>query len=135
MHLSLNARKVFIVFFVLSILLSACAPSQAAIQTAIAQTQSAYTSIPEIANTSIPTPVFATLTPPSTDIPTASPIPKPGTIHAPIPFNTKGTLTDAPSGATFDLQVQQVVRGQQAGYLIQQASTKILIRRKAWNIF
>lgn len=28
-----------------------------------------------------------------------------------------------PSGGTFDLQVQEVVRGQKAGYLVQQAST------------
>jgi|GEM_PF-1759889 hypothetical protein len=118
--------KRIIEFFVAFILLSACAPSQAAIQTAIAQTQSAYTPTPSLGNIAVATPVLATPTPPSTDTPTASPIPKVGSMDSPIPFNAKGTLTDPLSGGTFDLQVQQVVRGQEASYLIQQASTKNL---------
>jgi len=118
--------KRIIAFFVAFILLSACTPSQAAIQTAIAQTQSAYTPTPSLGNIAATTPVLATLTPPSTDTPTASLIPKVGSMDSPIPFNQKGTLTDPLSGGTFDLQVQQVVRGAEAIYLIQQASTKNL---------
>jgi len=112
--------------FFISILLSACAPSQAAIQTAIAQTQSAYTSTPNAGNITFATPTLVTLTPPSTDTPTVSPIPKIGSMDSPILFNQKGTLTDPLSGGTFDLQVQQVVRGPEALYLVQQASTKNL---------
>ena len=123
MQQSLNMRKVVIVFFIVAVMLSACAPSQAAIQTAIAQTQSAYTPTSSIANISFATPVLATLTPPPSDTPTASPIPKAGSMDSPVPFNAKGTLTDPLSGGTFDLQVQRVVRGPEALYLIQQAST------------
>jgi hypothetical protein len=112
--------------FFISILLSACAPSQASIQTAIAQTQSAYTPTSDNTNMLAATPSLATLTPPPTDTPTASPIPKLGTKDAPIPFGQKGTLTDPLSGGTFDLQVQDIVRGSEASYLIQQASTKNL---------
>ena len=72
------------------------------------------------------TPSLVTLTPPSTNMPTPSPIPEVGSIDSPIPFNQKGALTDPLSGGTFDLQVQQVVRGPDALYLIQQASTKNL---------
>ena len=118
--------KRIIAFFVAFILLAACAPSQAAIQTAIAQTQSAYTPTPSLGNITFATPVLATLMPPSTDMPTPSPIPEVGSIDSPILFNQKGTLTDPLSGGTFDLQVQQVVRGSEAIYLIQQASTKNL---------
>ncbi len=57
MQQSLNMRKVVIVFFIVAVMLSACAPSQAAIQTAIAQTQSAYTPTSSIANISFATPV------------------------------------------------------------------------------
>ena len=113
-----------IALFVLFVLLSACAPSQAAIQTAIAQTQSAYTSTPNSANILAATPSLVTLTPPPTDIPTVSPIPEIGSKDSPIPFGQKGTLTDSLSGGTFDLQVQEVMRGAKAIYLIQQASTK-----------
>ena len=126
MQQSFNTHKVLTAFFIVAVMLSACAPSQAAIQTAIAQTQSAYTPISNITNTLIATPVLATLTPPPSDTPTASPIPKVGSIDSPIPFNAKGTLTDPLSGGTFDLQVQKVVRGPEALYLIQQASTKNL---------
>jgi hypothetical protein len=126
MQQSLNMRKVVIVFFVIAVMLSACAPSRAAIQTAIAQTQSAYTPTSSIANIYLATPVLATLTPPPTDTPKPSPIPKVGSMDSPIPFNAKGTLTDPLSGGTFDLQIQQVVRGSEALYLIQQASTKNL---------
>jgi len=122
MQYSFHVSRRVIVFFIITIMLSACAPSQAAIQTAIAQTQSAYTSTPDLVNIISATPVLATLTPPPTATPTQSPIPKVGSIDSPIPFNQEGTLTDVPSGATFDLQVQQVVRGQRAGYLVQQAS-------------
>src|SRR5271157_1018814 len=118
--------KRIIAFFVAFILLTACAPSQAAIQTAIAQTQSAYTPTPSLGNITFATPVLATLTPPSTNMPTPSPIPEVGSIDSPIPFNQKGALTDPLSGGTFDLQVQQVVRGSEALYLTQQASTKNL---------
>ena len=118
--------KRIIAFFVVFILLAACAPSQAAIQTAIAQTQSAYTPTPSPGNITFATPMLATLTPPPTDIPTVSPIPQVGSMDSPILFNQKGTLTDPLSGGTFDLQVQQVVRGSDAIYLIQQASTKNL---------
>jgi hypothetical protein len=123
MQRSFDVNKRVIVFFVAFVFLSACAPSQAAIQTAIAKTQSADTPTSSIANISFATPVLATLIPPPTDTPTPSPIPKVGTIHSPIPFNAKGTLTDVLSGGTFDLQVQEVLRGQKASYLIQQAST------------
>ena len=126
MQQSINTRKVVVVFFVISVMFSACAPSRAAIQTAIAQTQSAYTPTSDITNILIATPVITTLTPPPTDTPTPSPVPKVGSMDSPIPFNAKGTLTDPLSGGTFDLQVQQVVRGSEAIYLIQQASTKNL---------
>ena len=126
MQQSINTRKVVVVFFVISVMFSACAPSRAAIQTAIAQTQSAYTPTSDITNILIATPVITTLTPPPTDTPTPSPVPKVGSMDSPIPFNAKGTLTDPLSGGTFDLQVQQVVRGSEATYLIQQASTKNL---------
>jgi len=126
MQQSLNIRKVVIAFFVVAVMLSACAPSQAAIQTAIAQTQSAYTSTPNLGNITFATPKLATMTPPPMDTPTVSPIPKIGSMDSPILFNQKGTLTDPLSGGTFDLQVQQVVRGPDALYLIQQASTKNL---------
>ena len=106
--------------------LSACAPSQAAIQTAIAQTQSAYTPTSQSASAPTASPVLATLTPPPTHAPTASPIPEVGSINAPILFGQKGTLTDALSGGTFDLQVDEVLRGDKAIHLIQQASTKNL---------
>ena len=43
MKQSFTTYKAVTAFFVMAIMLSACAPSQAAIQTAIAQTQSAYT--------------------------------------------------------------------------------------------
>ncbi|HUH98392.1 MAG TPA: hypothetical protein VLZ89_13590 [Anaerolineales bacterium] len=105
------------------ILLSACAPSQRAIQTAIVQTQSAQTPTPDPTAPAADTPVPATLMAPPADTPTPSPIPRVGTIDSPIPFNAKGTLTDPLSGGTFDLQVQQVLRGQKAAYLVQQAST------------
>ncbi|HEY9153456.1 MAG TPA: hypothetical protein VIN60_11260 [Anaerolineales bacterium] len=108
------------------ILLTACAPSQAAIQTAIAQTQSAYTPTPNLGSIVFATPALSTPTSISTATPIPSPTPKAGTADSPIPFNAKGTLTDPLSGGTFDLQVQQVVRGGQASYLIQQASTKNL---------
>jgi hypothetical protein len=126
MQQSFNTHKVLTAFFIVAVMLSACAPSQAAIQTAIAQTQSAYTPTSDITNPLIATPVLATLTPPPSNTPTASPIPKIGSLDSPVPFNVKGTLTDPLSGGTFDLQVQQVVRGSQALYLIQQASTKNL---------
>ena len=122
----LNMCKEVIAFFVIAVMLSACAPSQAAIQTAIAQTQSAYTPTPNLANISFATPVLATLTSPPTDTPTPSPIPKVGSMDSPVPLSAKGTLTDPLSGGTFDLQVLQVVRGSDAIYLIQQASTKNL---------
>ena len=93
---------------------------------AISQTQSAYTSTPDLANISFATPTLATLTPPPTDIPTVSPIPEIGSKDSPIPFGQKGTLTDPLSGGTFDLQVHEVLRGEQASYLIRQASTKNL---------
>ena len=119
-------NKKIITFLILSIILSACAPSRAAIQTAIAQTQAAYTLTPSLGTTTFATPVLAILTPPTTDTPTPSPIPQVGSIDSPIPFNQKGTLTDPLSGGTFDLQIQQVMRGSEALYLIQQASTKNL---------
>jgi hypothetical protein len=118
--------KQIIEFFVAFILLTACSPSQAAIQTAIAQTQSAYKPTPSLGSIAVATPVLATLTPPSTDMPTVSPIPIIGSMDSPILFNQKGTLTDPLSGGTFDFQIQQVVRGSEAIYLIQQASTKNL---------
>ena len=124
-HLFQIGRRM-IAFAVMFVLLSACAPSQVAIQTAIAQTQSAYTATSDITAISFATPELVTLTPPPTDTPTSSPTPKVGSSDSPIPFNAKGTLTDVPSGATFDLQVQEIVRGEKAGYLIQQASTKNL---------
>ncbi|MFZ1043569.1 MAG: hypothetical protein WCA79_03610 [Anaerolineales bacterium] len=126
MQQSFTTYKAVTAFFVMAVMLSACAPSQAAIQTAIAQTQSAYTPTPNLGNITFATPTLATLTPPPTDTPTASPIPQVGSIDSPIPFSAKGTLTDPLSGGTFDLQVQQVVRGSEAIYLIQQASTKNL---------
>jgi len=122
----LNMCKEVIAFFVIAVMLSACSPSQAAIQTAIAQTQSAYTPTSNLANITFATPMLGTLTPPPTDTPTPSPISKVGSIDSPVPFSAKGTLTDPLSGGTFDLQVQQVVRGSEAIYLIQQASTKNL---------
>ncbi len=123
MQHSFHKSKRMIAFSVIAIMLSACAPSRAAIQTAIAQTQSAYTPTPNLANMTFATPLPSTLTPPPTITPTPSLIAKVGSINSPIPFNEKGTLTDVPSGGTFDLQVQEVVRGQKAGYLVQQAST------------
>ena len=122
----MRKRIRIIAFFVAFFLFSACTPSQAAIQTAIVQTQSAYTPTPNLGNITSATPTFATLTPPSTGMPTPSLIPKVGSIDSPILFNQKGALTDPLSGGTFDLQVQQVVRGAEAIYLIQQASTKNL---------
>ncbi len=126
MQQSFNTQKVLTAFFIAAVMLSACAPSQAAIQTAIAQTQSAYTPTSSIANTSFATPMLATLTPPPSDTATSSPIPKIGSLDSPVPYNAKGTLTDPLSGGTFDLQVQKVVRGPEALYLIRQASTKNL---------
>ncbi|HUI89412.1 MAG TPA: hypothetical protein VLX61_11885 [Anaerolineales bacterium] len=124
-HLYRMSRRI-IAFLVIAAALAGCAPSRAAIQTAIAQTQSADTPTPELATTTSSTPVPATLASIPTQTPAPSPIPKAGSVGSPIPFHQKGTLTDALSGATFDLQVQQVVRGPEAIYLIQQASTKNL---------
>lgn len=126
MQHSFHISRRMIPFFVMSIMLAACAPSQAAIQTAIAQTQSADASTPNSANILAATPSLVTLTPPPTNIPTVSPIPEIGSKDSPIPFNSKGTLTDVLSGGTFDLQVQELLRGQRATYLIQQASTRNL---------
>ncbi len=112
--------------FVIAAGLSACAPSHAAIQTAIAQTQSAFTPTSLNANAPTAIPVLATLTPPPTHPATPSPIPEAGSINAPIPSGQKGTLTDALSGGTFELQVDEVLRGDRAIHLIQQASTKNL---------
>ena len=126
MQHSFRMNKRVIAFFVAFIFLAACAPSKNAIQTAIAQTQSAYTPTLDITTILFATPALATLTLSPTDAPHPSPTPKVGTINAPIPFNAKGTLTDVLSGGTFDLQVLQVVRGSEAIYLIQQASTKNL---------
>ena len=126
MQYSSKVCKRLMAFAVLLILLSACAPSRRAIQTAIAQTQSAYTSTPNLQSITFATPALATLTPKPTDTLTPSPTPKPGSLDAPIPFGDKGTLTDPLSGATFDLQAREVMRGQKAIYLIQQASTKNL---------
>jgi len=47
-------------------------------------------------------------------------------MDAPIPFGSKGTVTDTLSGGTFDFQVREVVRGPKVIYLIQQASTRNL---------
>ncbi len=126
MQMFRNMYKVISVIVFISVGLSACAPSQAAVQTAIAQTQSAYTSTPDLTNLTFATPTLATLTPLPADTATITPTPKPGSVDAPIPFGQKGTLTDPLSGGTFDLQVQDVVRGQKAIYLIQQASTENL---------
>jgi hypothetical protein len=123
MQHSFRMNKRVIALFAAFVLLTACAPSHAAIQTAIAQTENAYTPTSNNTNILAATPALATLTPPPTDIPTVSPIPEIGSKDSPILFNAKGTLTDVLSGATFDLQVQHVLRGQQASYLIQQAST------------
>jgi hypothetical protein len=118
-------KRIFAFFFIAA-MLSACAPSRFAIQTAIAQTQSAYTSTPNLANITFATPALATLTPKPADTATASPTPKPGSMDAPIPFGVKNTLTDTLSGGTFDFQVREVVRGPKVIYLIQQASTRNL---------
>lgn len=119
-------NKQIFAFFFMAAMLSACAPSRTAIQTAIAQTQSAYTPTPNLANLTFATPALATLTPKAADTVTPSPTPKPGAMNAPIPLGNKGTVTDALSGGTFDLQVLDVLRGQRAIYLIQQASTRNL---------
>jgi len=126
MHRFLDQHKVITAMSILAVVFSACTPSHAAIQTAIAQTQSAYTSTPDVARVSTAAPVPATPTPPPTATPTPSPIPKTGSANSPIPIGQKGTLTDALSGGTFDLQVDEVLRGSRAIYLIQQASTKNL---------
>ena len=118
-------KRIFAFFFIAA-MLTACAPSRIAIQTAIAQTQSVYTPTPNLANIIFATPALATLTPKPTDTATASPIPKPGSMEAPIPFGVKEPLTDPLSGGTFDLQVREVLRGPKAIYLIQQASTRNL---------
>jgi hypothetical protein len=118
-------KRIF-AFFFMAAMLSACAPSRTAIQTAIAQTQSAYTPTPNLANLTFATPALATLTPKPADTVTPSPTPKTGAMDAPIPFGNKGIVTDTLSGGTFDLQVRDVLRGQKAIYLIQQASTRNL---------
>ena len=118
-------KRIFAFFFIAA-MLSACAPSRTAIQTAIAQTQSAYTPTPKLANITFATPALATLTPKPADTLTASPTPKPGSMDAPIPFGVKEPLTDPLSSGTFDLQVREVLRGQKAIYLIQQASARNL---------
>jgi len=123
---SFHNKHVITIILVVSVGLSACAPSRRAIQTAIAQTQSAASPTSDNTDTSAATPVLVTLTPPPTVTPAPSPIPEQGSIEAPIPFGQKGTLTDALSGGTFDLQVDEIMRGDKAIYLIQQASTKNL---------
>jgi hypothetical protein len=115
--------KKIIPLFITTIILSACAPSQAAIQTAIAQTQSAYTAT---SNIPLSTPALATPTTQPTNTPLPSPTPNLGSVDLPVAFGQKGTLIDPLSGGTFDLQVDEVVRGERAIYLIQQASTKNL---------
>jgi len=123
---SFHNKHVITIILVLSVGLSACAPSRRAIQTAIAQTQSAASPTSDNPASSAATPVPVTLTPPPTNIPTSSPIPIAGSINSPILLGQKGTLTDALSGGTFDLRVDEIMRGDKAIYLIQQASTKNL---------
>jgi hypothetical protein len=122
-------NKTFVTLISIFILLAACAPTEAEIQStvqaAIAQTQAAYTPTPTLTFTPsfTNTPIF-TSTPKPTNTPKPSPTPKQGTIQDPLRSTEDRLFTITKLGETsvFELHILQVIRGDEAYRIIKSAN-------------
>jgi len=122
--------KIYFLLIALIVCLAACAPSQQAIQTAIARTQTAIktstrrpTVTPQATHTLIPTLTFIPTHIPIIT-PRKTPTPNVGTLDNPFPFGMLATLSRSSGGEKiiFILQIKTVMRGQDAWSAIYSAN-------------
>lgn len=123
--------KNFFALIIILAILSSCAPTQEQIEKAILETQTEevrlYTSTPADTNTPLPTdtPVATnTPKPTSTRRPTNTPRPTLGTFSNPFPFGAEAlmTLTDEGQKVSFNLKVEEIIRGDEAWSIIVRAN-------------
>jgi hypothetical protein len=120
----MDNNRIIIFICILVILLSACAPSQTVIQTAIASTLTSaptLTPFPSQTNTLFPT---FTPTPTRTSTPRPTPTYEMGTFSNPYPFGWDVYLIHTESGETVDItmRVEKIIRGQEAWSIIYRAN-------------
>jgi hypothetical protein len=121
---NMNNNRIITHTCILIFLLTACAPSETTIQTAIANTLTAaptLTTIPTQTNTPFPT---FTSTPKRTSTPRPTPTSDMGTFSNPLPSGYSAGMQRSVNGVSvsFNFEIKNVIRGQDAWTIIYRAN-------------